>query len=86
MYKVILHKNAAKFYSRASKKKSEKIKSAIDSISINPHFNIHIKKLKGEFSGMHRYRIGEIRILYEIHENIKIVRIKAMEERGSVYK
>jgi mRNA-degrading endonuclease RelE of RelBE toxin-antitoxin system len=29
--------------------------------------------------------MGNIRILYEIHEDIKAVRIKVIEERGDIY-
>jgi mRNA-degrading endonuclease RelE of RelBE toxin-antitoxin system len=35
---------------------------------------------------MYRYRLGALRILYEIHEEIKTVRIKTIESRGSAYK
>ena len=35
---------------------------------------------------MYRYRLGSMRILYEIHEDIKTVRIKTIEARGSAYK
>jgi mRNA-degrading endonuclease RelE of RelBE toxin-antitoxin system len=35
---------------------------------------------------MYCYRLGEIRIIYEIHEDIKTVRIKTIEYRGSAYK
>jgi mRNA interferase RelE/StbE len=47
---------------------------------------VHIKKLEGEHRDMYRYRLGNLRILYEIHEDIKAIRIKAIEARGSVYK
>ena len=86
MYKIILHKNAAKFFQNADSKLKDRLTKAIDEISINPHFNVHIKKLKGELSSKSRYRLGEIRILFEIHEELKIVRIAAIEARGSVYK
>ena len=79
MYKVILHKNAAK-------KLQGRINTAVDTILENPRYHVHIKKLEGELKDMYRYRLGNLRILYEIHENVKTVRIKAIEARGSVYK
>jgi len=85
MHKVILHKNAAKFFQDADKKLQQRIANALDSIAENPYYGIHIKKLHGELAHMHRYRLGPLRILYEIHEDIKAVRIKAIESRGSVY-
>ena len=85
MYKVILHRNAAKFYSKADKGLRERLNSAIEDISENPRYNIHIKKLQGELSHMYRYRLGDLRIIYEIHEDIEMVRIKTVETRGRAY-
>lgn len=86
MYKVILHKNAAKYYRNADKKLKSRINTAVDTILENPRYHVHIKKLEGELRGMYRYRLGTLRILYEIHEDIKTIRIKAIEARGSAYK
>jgi mRNA interferase RelE/StbE len=86
MYKVILHKNAAKYYKNADKKLQGRINTAVNTILENPRYHVHIKKLEGELKDMYRYRLGDLRILYEIHENVKTVRIKAIEARGSVYK
>jgi mRNA interferase RelE/StbE len=86
VYKIILHKNASKFYTKADAKLREKINASVEMILENPRFHIHIKKLQGELSDMYCYRLGEIRIIYEIHEDIKTVRIKTIEYRGSAYK
>ena len=86
MYKTILHRNAAKFYEAAEKKDKARIARAIEEISKNPRTNIHIKKLQGELGHMYRYRLGELRILFEIHDDIKTIRIKSIDSRGSVYK
>ncbi len=86
MYKIILYKDAVKFYEKMADTLRKKINVAIDSIAKNPYHNIHIKKLRGELSHMYRYRVGDTRILYEIHEDIKTVRIKAIDARGNAYK
>jgi len=86
MLKVILHKNAAKHYRNAEKKLQGRINTAINTILENPRHHLHIRKLEGELKDMYRYRLGDIRILYEIHEDIKTIRIKAIEARGSAYK
>jgi len=86
MYKVILHKNAAKYYRNADKKLQGRINTAVDIILENPRYHVHIKKLEGELKDMDRYRLGNLRILYEVHEDIKSIRIKAIEARGSVYR
>ena len=86
MYKVILHKNAAKYYRNADKKLQGRINTAVDITLENPRYHVHIKKLEGELKDMYRYRLGNLRILYEVHEDIKSIRIKAIEARGSVYR
>lgn len=86
MYRVILHKNAVKYYRNADKKLQGRISTAIDTIVENPRYHVHIKKLEGELKDMYRYRLGNLRILYEIHEDIKTIRVKIIETRGSSYK
>ncbi len=86
MYKVILHKNAAKYYRNADKKLQGRINTAVDILLDNPRYHVHINKLEGELKDMYRYRLGNLRIFYEIHEDIKTIRIKAIEARESVYR
>jgi mRNA interferase RelE/StbE len=86
MYKIIFHKNAARNYRNADTKLQSRIHTAVDTILDNPRYHVHIKKLEGELQDMYRYRLGNLRILYEIHEDLKTIRIKAIEGRGSVYK
>jgi mRNA interferase RelE/StbE len=86
MCKVIFHRNAAKYYRNADKKLQSRIHTAIDTILENPRYHVHIKKLEGQLQDMYRYRLGNLRILYEIHEDLKTIRIKAIEGRDSVYK
>ena len=45
-----------------------------------------LRNWKVSFKDMYRYRPGNLRILYEVHEDIKTIRIKAIEARGSIYK
>jgi mRNA-degrading endonuclease RelE of RelBE toxin-antitoxin system len=85
VYKVILHRNAAKSYENADEKLRERIGEAIGRISKSPSCDVHIQKLRGELSHMYRYRMGGMRILFEIHEDIGTVRIIAIETRGGAY-
>jgi mRNA-degrading endonuclease RelE of RelBE toxin-antitoxin system len=55
-------------------------------IARNPHLDGHIKKLKGDLKHMHRFRIGDLHILYEIDDPQEMVWIKTIEWRGSAYK
>ena len=86
MFKIILHRNAAKFYRKADDALKKKVTEAMDVIAQNPHLDGHIKKLKGSLKHMHRFRMGDLRILYEIDDVQLIVWIKMIEWRGSAYK
>jgi len=52
----------------------------------NPFFGINIKKLKGKYNEIYRFRIGDFRMFYKIDENEKIIFIINIENRKDVYK
>ena len=60
--------------------------SAVDAIARNPRLDGPIKKLKGELKHLYRFRIGDLRILYEIDDSEDTVWVKTIEWRGSAYK
>lgn len=52
----------------------------------NPYFGPNIKKLKGEFENVYRYRMGDVRLFYVIDEKRVIVIITDIENRKDSYK
>ena len=52
----------------------------------NPYFGPNIKKLKGEFKDIYRYRIGDFRLFYKVSEETVIVFIIDIEARKDAYK
>lgn len=63
------------------KKDSEVIMDVIKELPIN-FYSGDIKRLKGEVDTW-RKRVGNYRIFYEIHKNIKTVVVFKIERRGS---
>lgn len=51
----------------------------------NPYFGPNIKKLKGEYKDIYRYRIGDYRLFYKISEETVIVFIINIESRKNAY-
>ncbi|MBP7582868.1 MAG: type II toxin-antitoxin system RelE/ParE family toxin [Spirochaetes bacterium] len=51
----------------------------------NPFFGPNIKKLKEEFAGVYRYRIGSFRLFYSIDSDKIIVFIIDIEKRKDSY-
>ena len=52
----------------------------------NPYFGSNIKKLKGNYKDLHRFRIGDYRLFYKISEDTVIVFIIDIETRKDAYK
>ena len=50
----------------------------------NPFFGINIKKLKGDFKNVYRFRIGEYRLFYKVEE--AIIFVLDIENRKDAYK
>lgn len=52
----------------------------------NPFFGPNIKKLKGEFDGLYRYRIGKYRLFYLIKDSELLVIFVDVDQRKDSYK
>ena len=52
----------------------------------NPFFGINIKKLKGKYKEVYRFKIGDYRLFYKIDELERIVFIINIENRQDAYK
>lgn len=79
-------------------KSFEKVKGAIDKklytkitnivypqLRQNPYFGTNIKKLKGEFEGYYRYRLGDYRLFYLIDDGKVIVVVVDIRYRQNAY-
>ncbi len=76
--KIIKQPELINFYSR--------IKTVIyPQLKSNPFFGPNIKKLKGEFEGFYRYRIGNYRLFYKIDKGKIIVFIITLKHRKGSY-
>jgi len=51
----------------------------------NPYFGPNIKRLRHEFSGLYRYRVGDYRLFYSIDEGQVLVIVVRLEHRKSAY-
>jgi len=52
----------------------------------NPYFGTNIKRLKGEYKEVYRYRMGDYRLFYTVSEETVIIFIIDMENRKAAYK
>jgi mRNA interferase RelE/StbE len=84
-YQVLLSKTARKTYDKLPQKLQKGVDRAIEYLKVNPLHNPNARSLKGE-TGSYRYQIGGWRILYEVYEEAREVRIYDIGPRGDVYK
>ena len=52
----------------------------------NPYYGANIKKLKGDYNEIYRFRISDYRIFYKIDENESMIFIINIENRKDAYK
>ncbi|TGN02990.1 type II toxin-antitoxin system RelE family toxin [Leptospira dzoumogneensis] len=52
----------------------------------NPFFGPNVKKLKGEFDGLYRYRIGKYRLFYLIKDKELLIIFVDVDQRKDSYK
>jgi mRNA interferase RelE/StbE len=69
------------------KKIYKKIKDYIyPQLKLNPFFGNNIKKLKGDFEGVYRYRIGDFRLFYKIENDKVLIIILDIDDRKDAYR
>lgn len=52
----------------------------------NNPFDLNIKPLSGEFKGLHRIRLGNLRVVIAIYKENKTIHVLAILPSGDVYK
>ena len=55
-------------------------------LKLNPFFGPNIKKLKGKFKELYRYRVGNFRLFYAIDSNKVLIIMIDIEKRKDSYK
>ena len=79
-YKIVLEKAAQKFIRKQDKVMQERLLKAISKLPEGTD----IKRLQGY--DLYRIRIGNVRIIYTIKEELKIINIENIDNRGDIYK
>ncbi|NOZ62413.1 MAG: type II toxin-antitoxin system RelE/ParE family toxin [Calditrichaeota bacterium] len=84
--------SARKFIEKSGKREQEKIRlkikmllQTIEESGFIPFQELHIRKLKGEWQGFYRMRIGAIRVIFRIDREQRVIYVYDIDYRGSVY-
>ena len=81
IYKIEFSKPARKFILSRSQKEQQRILSAINNL---PH-GTDIKKIQGS-AARYRLRVGDIRVIYEKFDDVLVIVIIDIGNRGDIYK
>ena len=84
MYRVLLERSAEKDLGRLSSEIHDRVIVAIQSLATNPR-PPSCWKLTGSKNDW-RIRVGDYRIVYEIADEIRIVRVSRVRHRREVYR
>lgn len=87
MYSVVFSESALKELKKLDKQTANEIKKwVIKNLVDSEDPRIHGKALTGNLKGIWRYRVGDYRLLAEIHDNILEIFIFEVAGRDKVYK
>lgn len=84
MYRVLLERAAEKDLSRLSSEAHERVIAAIQELATNPR-PPGCRRLTGTKKDW-RIRVGDYRVVYEIADTIRIVRVNRVRHRREVYR
>ena len=90
---VRFRKQAIKFLEKSNPQEIENIRSSIKLINVAieeqgiiPFTELDIKKMKGDWKGYYRLRIGKNRVIFTVDFDSKDIVIYAIGARGDIYK
>jgi mRNA interferase RelE/StbE len=63
MYKILLTKEAVKFYKKGDKKTKKQLNECFEDLKNSPLSGSNIKSLHGKLDGLYRYRVGSLRVV-----------------------
>ncbi|MCP5047346.1 MAG: type II toxin-antitoxin system RelE/ParE family toxin [bacterium] len=84
-YELIWHEGVLKDLKKLDKEVARKIVTKVKNYLIVDPLSLG-KPLKGNFSGLYRYRIGDYRVIYSVNRQEVKINILAARHRKDVYK
>jgi len=86
MYKLVLTDSARRFVEQADAPLQRRLRRCFELLRNEPRRHPRIARLVGEFSGHYRFRVGDYRVVFCIHEAQKTVEITEIGHRREVYR
>ena len=90
-WKIKFHKNALKFLKNLEDKRQNQIKKRLNELltyldkGVFPYNRLDIKRMRGKWKDSFRMRIGDIRIIFTLDKENKVVWVYNAHFRGKIY-
>ena len=84
MYTVKIKPSALEELKRVPGRVRDRIKTAVESLKITPR-PPGVRKIAGR-ENLYRFRVGDYRVIYEIDDEVKTVRIYGVRKRDEAYR
>jgi mRNA interferase RelE/StbE len=85
MFKLVLSREAGRFYERCDKPAASKLARCFAALEQDPRGGNNVKPLKGQFAGAYRYRVGDLRVVYTIDDASDTILIITIVNRKDAY-
>jgi mRNA interferase RelE/StbE len=90
---IRFRKKAIKFLEKANPEDVENIREQINQIAIAveelgviPFTELDVKKMKGDWEGFYRLRVGKNRVIFTLDSDSRDIEVYVIGARGDVYK
>ena len=84
MFEVRLSRRARRYYERAATDTARRLDRAFNLLEVNPFGPGDIKPLQG-MPRTYRLRVGDLRIIYEVDRQARVVNVLSVLPRGDAY-
>ncbi len=85
-YRVTVAGAVRRYIARLAPKLQERIISRIDDLAANPYDHELSKPLKGQLRDKRSSDLHELRIIYEVDDEIRVLAVIDIGPRGDIYK
>jgi mRNA interferase RelE/StbE len=86
LWKVVLANPASKAFEKAPTIIHSALVDCFTALERSPYRGPNIRPLTGQLRGLHRYRVGEWRVIYRLVESARRVEVIAILPRGGAYR
>ena len=86
MYRIIVHRWAARYLQRLPRPQRERIRTSLSDLASEPIHRPGMRPMLGEWTGYYRMRVGDTRLIFWVVEQEMTVYVDHIGPRGDVYK